>query len=129
MEHNPSFGFMIIYDEPDSVFSLHVLASFLRVLLDGFTFFQLTGCIADFGEGLTEFLGRSLLSVILDGDGLVLHAGLDALDAFLKTEIALDFVLAVHTVHLWGSGEDHSLDVFGKARHGCEQGEGECRNS
>lgn len=95
--------------------ALSVLASF--DFLDG---------VAHFGEALLDFLGRSLVGVVLDGDGLLLDVGLNGLHAANETHAVLDFVLAILTVHLRGGGEDNCLDVLGgrcEGEEGKEEGE------
>lgn len=87
-------------------------------------FYILVACSFPFCGGVTDLLeagrdlGRICLCIVVcDSDCLVGKGGLDVLDAFLKAEIGLDFVLAVLAGHLRVDAEDRCL-VFGVKAEG-----------
>ena len=83
-----------------------------------FFFFDLRSFVFYLFEALDDVLDVGLVCIILDGDGLGLEIGLDRLDALLETDVLLDFLLTVGTVHLWLRCQYDSSDVFTKTDSG-----------
>ena len=74
-----------------------------------------TGLILDLLETLDDVLNGGLVGIILNGDGLVLKVGLDALDTLLEADVVLDFFLTARAMHLRVGGQHDGFDVLGKA--------------
>jgi len=56
--------------------------------------------VVDFLESLDDGRNVCLVGIVSDGDGLLLHIGLNPLYAFLEAQVVLDSVLAALAVHL-----------------------------
>ena len=73
------------------------------------------GLILDFLETLDDVLNGGLVGIVLNGDGLVLKVGLDALDTLFEADVVLDFLLTARAMHLRVGGQHDGLNVFSKA--------------
>jgi hypothetical protein len=79
--------------------------------------YNLGSLITELPETLNDVLGIGLVGIVGDGDALLGDVAVNQLDAFLETEIAFNLVLAAGTVHLWLSGDNDGLNIFGHANH------------
>ena len=71
--------------------------------------------IPDFLKSLDDGGDIGLVGIIINGYGLVVEIGLDALDALLEADILLDGLLTARAVYLWRGSQHYGLDVLGKA--------------
>ena len=77
-----------------------------------FVMVHLTGFVTKLVETLDDGIGCRLVSIISDGDELFGDVGLDFLDTFLESKVALDCLLTILTVHLRLGGDNEGLDVL-----------------
>ena len=85
---------------------------FLGLLVLCSFFLYLLSLIFYLFETFDNILDISFIGIILDGDSLSFEVGDDVFDTFLKTQVALDLLLATLTVHLWIGGNYDGLNVF-----------------
>ena len=87
----------------------HHVTFFFNILLNLLPGFQNASFVAELLEALLQLLRSSLVCIVFYGKRLVRNRGFNTLDALLKTEVALDFILTSRTVHLRGSCENYGL--------------------
>ena len=90
---------------------------FLGLLLLCSLFLYLFGLVFYLLEAFDDILNVGLVGIILDGDSLGFEICNDVLNTFLKTEVALDFLLATLAMHLGTGGEHSGFDVLGEERY------------
>jgi hypothetical protein len=83
------------------------LSSFLL-----FSLVYLAGFVTKLLKTLDEGTGCRLVGIIGDGNELIGDIGLNFLDTILKSQVALDCLLATLTVHLWQRGDNEGFDVL-----------------
>ena len=81
----------------------------LALLLSSFLF---AGLIAKLTKSLHDCLFVSLVGIVLNGHSLIVDVGLNTLDTFLETEVALNLGFAALAMHLRHRGYYDSLNVL-----------------